>query len=201
MKTTTDKSKQPSNTTIQIFKPELFIEKALSLSKETPLNELELAKLAGFNDNEIQMVQMFWKPVFNQSWIYLSDEIILEYLTNTNNKDTITDFYRKTFLKGDYIEEIDYKEVSSENELVKFGSDFFPSQKSKTKSAHNKKYYIITGETYKSLLLTSKSVKGKETRRYFIKTETLAVQMKDYLFAILTRENKRILKLHNLCLL
>jgi hypothetical protein len=34
----------------------------------------------------------------NINWLYLSDEIILEYLTNTNTKDTITDFLRKVLI-------------------------------------------------------------------------------------------------------
>ena len=51
-----------------------------------------------------------------------------------------------------------------------------------TKPSHNKKYYSVTGETYKCLLLSSRTNKGKEIRRYYIKVELLARNMKDYIF-------------------
>jgi hypothetical protein len=41
-------------------------------------------------------------------------------------------------------------------------------------SGNRKKYYIITGETYKSLLQSAHTRQGKLTRKYFIKIETLA---------------------------
>ena len=112
MKNNTNQSNHSSNTIIQVFKPELIIEKALQLTDKEPLNETQLAKIAGFNDNEIQMLEMFWNPVFNQSWIYLSDELILGYLTNDTKETAIANFYRRILLPT-YTEGIDYQEVSN----------------------------------------------------------------------------------------
>lgn len=178
----------------QVFKSEL-IEKAIDLGSGKQLSETEFARLAGFNDEEIDMLKLFWDPVFNGSWIYLSDEIILKYLTNATGKDAVTDFFRKVFIKLDFQEDTDYKQVTREHELVKSHSGKFPygnsesfslddTEKSTVKYGNRKKFYIVTGETYKALLLSSRTAKGKQTRRYYIKVESLANSMKDYLFKI-----------------
>jgi phage anti-repressor protein len=203
MKTATDQSNQPSNTTLQVFKSEInVIEEALKISNDKPITEYEFAKIAGFNDTEIKMIKMFWNPVFNQSWIYLSDEMILEYLTNENKESAIANFYRRILLPN-YQEEIDYQEVSSNNDLVKSYLSNLANE-NKVKPSNRKKYYIVSGEAYKCMLMASKCKKGKEIRMYYIKVENLARQMKDYIMALLkqendkkTKENTRLLKLHN----
>ena len=48
------------------------------------------------------------------------------------------------------------------------------------KPVHNKKYYCVTGEAYKCMLMSSKTIKGKATRKYYIKIENLAMVMKEY---------------------
>ena len=103
------------NNTIQTFKPVLEI----ALEQNTQVTEIDLARLSGFNNDEINMLTLYWQPCFNNSWIYLSDDLILENLTNDNGKDAIADFYRRILLKKPYQEEINYKQVSADNELVK----------------------------------------------------------------------------------
>ena len=65
------------------------------------------------------MLAMFWKPAFNGGWIYLSDEIILEQMTNENSKDALQNFYNRVLMTDDYVEGIDYKKISKDDELVK----------------------------------------------------------------------------------
>ena len=146
------------------------------------------------------MLNIFWKPCFNNSWIYLSDEIILNYLSEDNGSSAIANFYKRILIKLPYQENIDYKQVSYDNEIVKFGLTFSLSKNSKSKHAHNKKYYIISGETFKCLLLTSRTNKGNEMRLYYIKIEILARNMKDYLFAFLNKEKEK-LTLNNMFLI
>ena len=52
-------------------------------------------------------------------WIYLNDEIILEQMTNETNKDSIPHFYKRVLRTNNYIEEVDYKKISKDDELVK----------------------------------------------------------------------------------
>ena len=85
-------SNQLSYTNSQVFKLD-FIENALVDNKQ--LTEIDLARLMGFNEEEIRMISLYWNPVFNGSWIYLSDEMILEYLTNETKKNAISHFYER----------------------------------------------------------------------------------------------------------
>ena len=85
-------SNQLSYTNSQVFKLD-FIENALVDNKQ--LTEIDLARLMGFNEEEIRMISLYWNPVFNGSWIYLSEEMILEYLTNETKKNAISHFYER----------------------------------------------------------------------------------------------------------
>ena len=49
-------------------------------------------------------------------------------------------------LQKEFENEIDYKTVNKDHDLVKFYSENFPNGKL---AGNLKKYYIITGETYK----------------------------------------------------
>ena len=147
----------------------------------------QLAILHNFTSDEQKMIKMFWEPAFNQGWLYLSDEIILEQMTNEKGRMALTDFYNRVLLAEDYIENIDYKKIKKDDELIKkyeeFGSANLLNQKNKSKQT-TKKYYAITGETYKDLLQKSANKKGKATRKYYRKIEQLAIFMKDYISAL-----------------
>jgi phage anti-repressor protein len=184
IKTTTDSNQdnQLSNIGQQIFKSDNIISLALEHTKDRTLTEYEFAKLMNFTEKEVDMLKVYWNPIFNDSCIYLSDELILGNLTNETKKNAINHFYERILLKGDFQVGIDYKEISSSDDLVIYRSPNLGSDILTTKPAHNKKYYAVTGETYKCLLLSSRTNKGKETRRYYIKVEVLARNMKDYIF-------------------
>ena len=107
----------------------------------------QLAILHNFTSDEQKMIKMFWEPAFNQGWLYLSDEIILEQMTNEKGRMALTDFYNRVLLAEDYIENIDYKKIKKDDELIKkyeeFGSANLLNQKNKSKQT-TKKYYAIT---------------------------------------------------------
>ena len=118
------------------------------------------------------MLTLYWQPCFNNSWIYLSDELILENLTNETGKDAIINFYKRIMIPT-YEDELDYKQVSADNELVKFHSPRLANEKNKP--GNRKKYYLVTGEAYKCMLMASRSKKGKDVRKYYLKVEKLAM--------------------------
>ena len=159
MITANHQSNQLSLYNTDVFKSDL-IKNALSLTSDKPLTEVDLAKMIGFSEEEINMISVYWNPVFNGSWIYLSDEMILEYLTNETGKYAIKNFYDRILL-SQYEREIDYKEISAEHDLVKNGWLKTTTENSTRKPAHNKKYYCVTGEAYKCMLMSSKTTKGK----------------------------------------
>ena len=150
---------------------------------KSPSN-VDLAKHVGFTDAELQTLEMFWEPAFNGGWIYLSDEIILEQMTNEKSRMSLTNFYERVLLTDDYIEDIDYKKISKDDELVKNYESFYSSNLMNRNPSNRKKYYAATGETYKDLLQKSANKKGKATRKYYRKVEQLAIFMKDYIVAL-----------------
>ena len=109
---------QLSNIRHQIFKPDNIISLALEHTKDQILTEYEFAKLMNFTDKEVDMLKVYWNPIFNHNWIYLSDELILGNLTNETKKDAIRHFYDRILLKGDFQEGFDYKEISPSDGLV-----------------------------------------------------------------------------------
>lgn len=144
----------------------------------------QLAEHLGFSSEEQRMLTMFWEPAFNGGWIYLSDEIILEQMTNEKSKDSVIHFYKRVLLTDDYVEGIDYKKISKDDELVKNYESFSSPDLANRNPSNRKKYYAATGETYKDLLQKSANKKGKATRKYYRKVEQLAIFMKDYIVAL-----------------
>jgi hypothetical protein len=179
---------------------DLVVQNAINITENNqPISNVELANIAGFTKKEIRMLETFWQPAFNKSWIYLSDDIIKTYLTNETGKDALQNFYKRVLIPY-YEKDFDYKQVSKDNELVNSYSSKMKSEKSRlpkmvgeksrspkmkseknNKAPHNKKYYIVSGECYKSLLMSSRTDAGRETRNYFIKVEKLAQHMRDYI--------------------
>jgi phage anti-repressor protein len=146
------------------------------------------------------MIKLYWNPIFNKSWIYLSDELILENLTNEKSIYAIKNFYNQVMIPN-YIENIDYKNITYD-EFKNFHWLFLTNENIPLKPGNRKKFYLITGETYKCMLMSSKARKGKETRLYYIKIETLANTMKDYIYELLkieiTQANQKALKFQTL---
>jgi hypothetical protein len=130
----------------------------------TEVSNQQLAEHLNFTEEEQKMIQMFWKPAFNGSWIYLNDEIILGQLTKETGKDALTHFYKRVLLSEDYKENVDYKEINKDDELIKEYekmSSLFMARRTKVGKGL-KKYYAITGETYKDLLQRSANKKEKQ---------------------------------------
>ena len=170
--------------------PELLISQAINLSTDfIPIDQIKLAELSNFTPKEISMLKLFWNPCFNSTWIYLSDEIILNFLTNEVNKDAINNFIRQVLIPNNE-NEIDYLQVDKTHEIVKNCSLNLTSKneaclqaniEKKKRVASNKKYYIVSGECFKNLLIQSRCKAGKETRKYYLKVEKLSRLMYSYI--------------------
>jgi phage anti-repressor protein len=180
-----------------------MIRAALEKTTFNDLDYIELAKIFGFNDNEIKMLIVFWDPFYNKSWIYVSTEIIHDTFGYTKNTSSSTTIYKK--LTNQFEEGLEYKEVTKDHKLV---VEYEKAKKNKeTRGGALKKYFIITGETLKSMCMMANTTKGKETRLYFIKVESLCAFVTKYTIAKLKEEcliaehahDKQLYKL--LCLL
>lgn len=96
-------------------------------------------------------IELFSDPVFNKSWIYVSEEIVVEQLGYSKSKDTMHVFNTK--LIKEFEKNIDYKEVDSEHELVQAKLKN-KTTKNDRRGGSNKKHYIITGKTYATIALS-----------------------------------------------
>jgi len=184
-----DTTQSPNNNPL-VFKPELIISQAINLSEDfIPIDEIKLAEIANFTPKEISMLKLFWNPCFNSTWIYLSDEIILNFLTNETGKDSVNNFIRQVLFSNNE-NEIDYLQVDSNHDLIKNCSLNLTSKnetciqannEKKKRVASNKKYYVVSGECFKNLLMQSRCEAGKETRKYYLKVEKLSRLMYSYI--------------------
>ena len=153
---------------------EIIIQGALKVHN---INNIELAKLAGFNENEIKLLDIYWDSAFNQSWILLSSEIIHEHLGYKKTSSSMANFYIK--MKEVYRDNIDYKEVDKNNDIVKIY--LLKKVGKETRGGALKKYFIITGETLKKMGMRANTKKGDEMCDYLLKVERLAAMMSKYL--------------------
>jgi hypothetical protein len=154
-----------------------IINQASQIENITPI---KLAEMSGFSDEELDFVKLFWEPAFNKSWIYLTKEMVVDWMGYKDGKDTMTHFYKQNLLKN-YEENVDYKEVKKDDEIIK---NFYSLNLANGNiSAEHElpgnraKYYIITGECLKCLLMSAQTPKGKIVRKIYIKTENLVVLM------------------------
>ena len=85
----------------------------------TEVSNQQLAEHLNFSEEEQKMIELFWEPAFNGSWIYLNDEIILSQLTNEKGKNSLYNFYTRVLLTEDYKENVDYKQINKDDELIK----------------------------------------------------------------------------------
>jgi hypothetical protein len=116
--------------------------------------------------------KLFWKTISNKNkWIYLSDEIILEYLTNETGKYSIVHFIKRMLIGcNDYEENIHYKKINKDDPLVVLNR----------KTSHNKKYYAVTDKTFKILLIRSRTSNGISLCNYYIDLEQIFVSYLHY---------------------
>ena len=151
-------------------------------------NYKELAKYLGrelceFTTDDEKYVDIFWDTAFNKNWLYLSDEIIIDWMGYKKTKSTISNFIKD--MKNKYINNTDYKEVNKNNTLVNMYYELYPLLKV---DGNRKKYYIITGKTLKKMLLRAGTKQGDITCDYFIKTENLANSTTQMIFKYIEKQ-------------
>ena len=146
----------------------------------------QLAEIAGFTEEQMKFVDLFWDSAFNKSMIYLDDEMILENLTTATGKNAVNDFIRR-ILKPNFKEGVDYLMVDKDHPSVKSRSASTRSE-NLTHGGANKEFFLVTGEALKMMLQMAATKKGGVVRDYFIKIEGLVVLMRDYMNACKDRE-------------
>ena len=125
--------------------------------------------------------------------VFLSDDYVenIDYKKITK-KDKLVKMYEE-FDSQKFANQKDDENQESNEEFdsQKFANQNFDEDKSSAKNKDKtkqgaKKYYAITGKTYKDLLQKSTHAKGKTTRDYYHKVEDMARFMKDYISVLHT---------------
>ena len=163
------------------------IENALVQFEYKEVETSELAKFIGFNDDELKMLKIFWDPVFNKSWIYLSSSMI----TKDMGYSKLSNFYSQV-LRANYTENVEYKEVTETDPIVQSYREFEEKCQCLLISIGNKahtggktpKYYLVTGRALKKMLMKAKTSRGDAICDYYLKVEELAMFMREYIHAL-----------------
>jgi hypothetical protein len=156
-------------------------------------DENQLAKVIGrqffeFTDADERYIDLFWEAAFNGSWLYVSEFMVHEEFGYTKTISMMRDFSRKLY--DAYKEGVDFKEVPRNHPVVMAAWKSIPSKKD-ARGGHNKKYFIITGTTYKKLLQTAHTKPGDIARDYFIKVESICAAVNRLTNMHLKREQVR----------
>jgi len=142
----------------------------------------ELVKLAELNDEEQKWVPIFWDPAYHHTMIYLSNELILNWLGYSSKDNAVADFKHK-ILRTRYTKNIDYFEVGYDHTIVVKYKETLLSKKAEQtdcidvdlcNQSYNKHYYIISGSTFKDMLMNARTERSRKIRIYYLKTEALA---------------------------
>jgi hypothetical protein len=151
----------------------LKLERAIELFNYEKPTPQELAKCVfDFSLKELEMLDVFWGPAFNESWIILDRERIKEWFCKEDkSKDAVRNFYNRCLFK--FEEGVDYQEITKEEYVD--SSDL--TNQTLSKKANHVKLYKVTGECFKMIGMS----RNPEIRKYFIKVESMARCMVNYL--------------------
>lgn len=119
--------------------------------------------------------------IINEEWVYITETIVSKWMGYKLTKDIMYNFSIR--IKKDFEENIDYKEVDKNHEIVQSElnkEESSEEKKNKTKGGHNKKYYIVTNKTLIGLLCRSKSVNSIRILEHLYETYNLLLKYHIY---------------------
>lgn len=136
---------------------------------------LAVIKSGSFTEAQNKMIGTIWHFRMGSMWFYLSDNIIKQYLIADNK--TLTK-YKESITKS-FMENVSYKIVKQEDPVViKYFKTIdmwsFPPRIAATeKITSKKKFMLITGATFKGLLMKSEISAGRDLLSFFNKCHDL----------------------------
>ena len=170
------------DTQLQLFSSDPRIIECLKKFEFKDVSFKLLAQHVGFNPDELKILDIFWDPTFNDSWIYLSPKIIVDDMGYSR----ATSFYSDVLIPKYKVNE-DYKEVSDTHETVIFFENLIAEISAIKKVAHKRgvaqKYYLMRGKSFKKMVM--RASKAESFRDYFLKLEDLAILMREFMNGLL----------------
>ena len=75
---------------------------AISIFNYEEVTPRQLAeKVFTFSTEELEMLDIFWIPIFNESWIILERDLITRWFCKSNTEHAVRDFYTRTLFTRD----------------------------------------------------------------------------------------------------
>jgi hypothetical protein len=160
-------------------------------SVNVPISAQEIIEhLLGNNENAIKIYNMFGHKNFNKCWIYISDAMKLEYLTNEKGDWAINNVNKRIISQFDDEECRNIKKEELKT-IILLGSNLtpikyinLPSGREIDKDHGNTLYTLATGECFKLMLMMARTDAGNKVRQYFIKIEEGFNIVAEYLIEI-----------------
>lgn len=112
----------------------------------TDLTPVEVGRHVGMTEEQLEWIDRFWEPTFNESWLILDREEIKNWFCgNDTGKNAVDNFYKQILIKY-FKEGEDYMKVTDD--------EMFSLNLRKTKTeGRPSKYYKVTGESLASLMV------------------------------------------------
>jgi hypothetical protein len=112
---------------------------------------------------DLDIFDIIYNIIINKEWIYLTKEMVVNWMGYSDSKDTMNDLYKKLTKK--YEENIDFKEVDQNDELV---VKFRLENQSNMAYGNRAKFYLVTKKTLIILLMRSKaSLSGRILEHFY----------------------------------
>jgi hypothetical protein len=111
-------------------------------------------------DIDMDVFDRLYPYALSKQWVHLTQEMVIEwmgYKKLTSSMRNAHERIQKNFRAG-----IDYVEVDSSHKLIS------PSVRDETRGGHNRKYFLITGDTLMMMLITARNRKAMRTAAHFV---------------------------------
>lgn len=126
---------------------------------------------------DIDIFDLLFDIVQNNTWLYVSGNIIHEWIGHKKTNVSHSDFYKK-IIKA-YVVDIDYKEVTKDHDLVLKYTTINPFNKA-TGGGALRKYYIISDKTLVICLMKANTSKSTRILEYFYQLHDLLLRYHKY---------------------
>jgi hypothetical protein len=147
----------------------------------------QLVDIVGLTAKERAFVIASWALIYTDEWRYLSDELILNHLTEERGADTIQRFIDRELI-AKFIYERDYVQVTRDGKTINQEGiptayadiNFRLPNLASGNVANKDRHFVVSPGCIKQLLLSSSTARGSETMSHFVKLEKLATMMREY---------------------
>jgi hypothetical protein len=123
------------------------------------------------------------KPIDRSDWLYLSDEIIVDWCGTTYSPDNMRKYKNK--IQSQYVEHVDYMRVDIAHNLT---AAYMKTYKGDMRSFMKRSHIIITGDMLMNLLMMSNRPRSRSIRRYFLEMANVAIVYEMCLSRMLTMD-------------